>query len=300
MRTVRVFLVDAFTRRLFEGNPAGVVLGAECLSDAEMQALARELNTSDSAFVLPPVGADHDVHLRFFTPLKEVGFVGHASVAAHVARLAAGTGRTGRLRQKSRTSVLEVEVQGTVEEPLVSVTIPAPFMHAPLAVTHRRQILDIFGMDSASLDPRCPLQVLGRTSTRLLIGLRSADQLASLAPDFEALKRMTPHVGADGFFLFVRNARGPATTESRMFCPVIGIPEDPVSGNAHGMLGAYLVAHGLLAPERDRARFRGFQGRSLHRPGEVEVEVEIEAGAPVRVRMSGTARVVYSAQITLD
>ena len=56
----------------------------------------------------------------------------------------------------------------------------------------------------------------------------------------------------------------------------------------------------LLAPEQDRARFRGYQGRSLHRPGEVEVEVEVESGAPVRVRMSGTARVVYSAQITLD
>jgi PhzF family phenazine biosynthesis protein len=300
MRTVQVFLVDVFTRRLFQGNPAGVVLGADRLSDAEMQALARELNTSDSAFVLPPAGPDHDVHLRFFTPVKEVGFVGHASVAAHVARYAAGVAKPGRFRQKSRNTALEVELSGSVQDPFVSVTYPAPLMQAPIADTYRRQLLDIFGMSSAALDPSCPLQVLGRTSTRLLIGLRSAEQLAALAPDFEALKRMTPHVGADGFFLFVRNAHGPRTTESRMFCPVIGIPEDPVSGNAHGMLGAYLVAHGLLPAEQGRARFTGYQGRSLHRPGEVQVEVELEGTAPVRVRMAGTARVVYKADIALD
>ena len=101
-RSVRVFQVDVFTDRLFAGNPAGVVLGAAQLDEEEMQAIARELNNSDSAFVLPAAAADHDVQLRFFTPAREVGFVGHATVAAHVARLAAGECGTGRLRQQSR------------------------------------------------------------------------------------------------------------------------------------------------------------------------------------------------------
>jgi PhzF family phenazine biosynthesis protein len=299
-RSVQVFQVDAFTNRLFEGNPANVVLGAEQLAEREMQELARELNHSDSAFVLPPAAADHDVWLRFFTPTREVGFVGHASVAAHVARLAAGVGRIGRLRQSSRSGTFEVEISGSVAEPQVAITFPAPVLRAPIGEGVRRELLDIFGLDSTALDARCPLQVLGRSSTRLFMGLRSAEQLNALVPDFVALTRVTPHVGADGFFLFVRDARGPGTSESRMFCPVIGIPEDPVSGNAHGMLGAYLVVHGLLPVRDGRARLLGSQGRSMHRPGEVRVEVAVENGAPTTVTMSGTARVVYATEISLD
>lgn len=299
-RTVHVFQIDAFTRQLFAGNPASVVLGAEILTDAEMQAIAREFNNSDTAFVLPASGADHDLHVRFFTPVREAAFVGHATVAAHVARLATGQGSAGRLRQKSRSGVFDVEIAGTAADPTVSVAIPPPAMHTPIDDAARRKLLDIFGMDTGALDPKCPLIVSGRNTTRLMIGLRSADQLAALAPDLEALKRLTPHVGADGFFLFVRDAHGPNTTESRMFSPVLGIPEDPVSGNAHAMLGAYLVTHGLLPLANGKASFVGYQGRSMDRPGEVHVEVETQDGKPARMHMKGTARIVYRTEIALD
>ena len=299
-RAVTVFQIDVFTNQLFAGNPAGVVLGAERLNEFEMQALARELNNSDSAFVLPPDGPDHDLRLRFFTPTREVGFVGHASVAAHVARLASGQGQTGRLRQKSRSGIHDVEIAGTALAPHVAVVIPAPHFQPTIDTGIRSRLLDIFGIDTAALDPKCPLLVTKRTSTRLMIGLRSVDLLASLQPDFEELKRMTPHVGADGFFLFVRDARGPGTTEARLFSPVLGIPEDPVSGNAHGMLGAYLVAHGLVAVTNGRARLRGYQGSSMQRPGVVDVEVAVVDGKPAQITISGTARVVFTSEGALD
>jgi PhzF family phenazine biosynthesis protein len=299
-RTVKVFQIDVFSNQLFAGNPAGVVLGAEQLNESEMQALARELNNSDSAFVLPPSGPDHDVHLRFFTPNREVGFVGHATVAAHLARLAAGQAGVGKLRQKSRSGIQNVEVSGTVAAPRVSVSIPPPAFQPPLDATLRRRLLDVFGIDTAALDPKCPLLVTKRASTRLMIGLRSADLLASLQPDLEELKRMTPHVGADGYFLFVRDARGPGTTEARLFSPVLGIPEDPVSGNAHGMLGAYLVGHGLVPVTDGHAKLRGYQGRSMDRHGEVDVDVEVVDGSAATITISGTARVVFTTEITLD
>ena len=299
-RTSTVFQIVVFTQQLFAGNPAGVVLGAEALSEAEMQSLARELNNSDSAFVLPASGPDHDVHLRFFTPTREAAFVGHASVAAHVARLAAGTGKAGKLRQKSRSGIFDVEISGSAQAPVVTVAIPVPSFNPPIDAATRSKLLDIFGIDSAALDPKCPLVVTKRASTRLMIGLRSADTLAAMQPDLDALKRLTPHIGADGYFVFVRDAHGPGTTESRLFSPVLGIPEDPVSGNAHGMLGAYLVANGLLPLTNGRGRFRGFQGRAVERPGEVDVEVLTEAGVPSRILMSGTARVVFTTEVTLD
>ncbi len=82
-RTIQVHQIDAFTRVKFTGNPAGVVLDADALTDAEMLAIARELNNADTAFVLKADGADHDLRVRFFTPRMEAAFVGHASVAAH-------------------------------------------------------------------------------------------------------------------------------------------------------------------------------------------------------------------------
>jgi PhzF family phenazine biosynthesis protein len=299
-RTVTLFQVDVFTQQLFAGNPAGVVLGAEQLSEQEMQALARELNNSDSAFVLPPDGPDNDIKLRFFTPTREAGFVGHATVAAHVARLAAGVAKPGRLRQKSRTGIYSVDVGGTAERPVVTVTLPVPSFNPPIDADTRSRLLDILGIDTAALDPKCPLVSTKRPSTRIMIGLRSLDQLNALQPNFDELKRLTPHIGADGYFLFVRDAHGPGTTESRLFSPVLGIPEDPVSGNAHGMLGAYLVTHGLLPVVDGRAKFRGHQGRAMERPGEVEVEVHTQGGEPVGSLMSGTARVVFTTQVTLD
>jgi PhzF family phenazine biosynthesis protein len=292
--------LDAFTEQLFAGNPAGVVLGAEALSESEMQALARELNNSDSAFVLPSDDKDHDLRIRFFTPSREVAFVGHASVAAHVARLAAGLGGPGRLRQKSRSGTFDVEITPTAGSPRITIGYPAPQFNPPIDADTRRKLLDILGIDTSALDSKCPLVVTKRSSTRLMIGLRSQEQLAALQPDFDELQRLTPHVGADAFFVFVRDARGPGTVEARLFSPVLGIPEDPVSGNAHGMLGAYLVENGMLPVDNGRAHMHGFQGAAMNRPGEVSVSIEVTDGRPTRVYMSGTARIVFRTEIVLD
>ena len=83
-----------------------------------------------------------------------------------------------------------------------------------------------------------------------------------------------------------------------MFCPVIGVPEDPVSGNAHGMLGVYLVHHGLLQAGSDGvARFTGHQGRFVERPGTVDVEVTASGRRATGVRVSGNAVIVYEAEL---
>ena len=85
-RKCRLFLVDAFTRERFCGNPAAVVLDAEQLSDEEMRRLARELHGTEVAFVLAVEAPDHDLEIRFFSPRREVTFIGHAALAAHYVR----------------------------------------------------------------------------------------------------------------------------------------------------------------------------------------------------------------------
>src|ERR1700690_1442897 len=108
--SVRVFQVDAFTSRRFSGNPAGVVLDADALSEAEMRAIAREINAGDTAFVLKPDAPDHELRLRFFTPRGEVGFVGPATLAAHaVLATLPGPVPAGR-RQRSAGALVDVDL----------------------------------------------------------------------------------------------------------------------------------------------------------------------------------------------
>src|ERR1700692_4734515 len=108
--SVRVFQVDEFTSRRFSGNPAGVVPDADALSSDDMQALARELNNGDTAFLLRPDADDHDLRLRFFTPRREAAFVGHATVAAHA--VLAALKLPPRPRQKQRGGMVEVATLG--------------------------------------------------------------------------------------------------------------------------------------------------------------------------------------------
>src|SRR5205814_10142348 len=111
-RKIQVHQVDAFTREPFTGNPTGVVLNADALSEAQMLAIVREHNNAETAFILSPDGADHTVRARFFTPRSEAGFVGHAAVAAqHVFSRRHEAPR--RQRQKSKAAIVDIEVQGT-------------------------------------------------------------------------------------------------------------------------------------------------------------------------------------------
>lgn len=300
-RTFRLYQVDAFTRTPFCGNPATVVLGAEVLTEEEMRLIAREAAGQDVAFVLNSESPDYDVELRFFSPRREVSFIGHATIAAHYVRALAHGVPKGPVRQMSGNSIYQIDVEGRGRALRVSVHLtPAGF--GPVVPEERRgPVLDALGISSSSLHPDCPMQVMTRANSRLIIGLRSPDVLDSLQPRMDALVALTPHVGADGFFVFApRSTQGPLTTEARMFCPKIGIPEDPVSGNAHGMLGVYLLANGLLAAEVGVARFTGEQGRHVGRPGTVDVEVAAAVGKRASaVRVTGDAVVLFEAELSL-
>ncbi|MFL6577754.1 MAG: PhzF family phenazine biosynthesis isomerase [Povalibacter sp.] len=296
-RRCRLFHVDAFTRKRFCGNPAIVVLDADHLSEDEMQVIATEVN-GETAFVLEAESTDHDMQIRYFTPRHPASFVGHATIAAQYVRAKIDGKPTGRLRQRTGAGIVEIEVMEVDGDLRIGITQSPPSLGPVIPDHHRRQVLDALGISSPSLHGDCPLQIMTKGSSRLLIGLRSPELLNSLKPDFEVLTRLTPHVGAEGYFVFALSPTSEGEgTESRMFCPALGIPEDPVSGNAHGMLGVYLVNHGLLQPKNGRVVFRGRQGQWVRRPGEVVVEVESSGRVSQSVRIVGDAVIVFEAEV---
>lgn len=298
-RKIQIHQIDAFTRTPFTGNPAGVVLSADTLSDAEMLAIARELNNADTAFILTRDAEDHDMRARFFTPRMEAGFVGHATVAAHFV-LSRRRGAAERLRQKSKAGIVDIEIRGEGEERRIAVRQKRPPIGRELNDRERLAVLDALALATDEVDTRFPMRIAGSGSTRLMIGVHGPEHLKHLKPDPARLTTLSAQLGAAGYFVFtLATERDDHLVESRMFCPALGIAEDPVSGNAHGLLGVYLAEHEQLKLDRPRVTFSGVQGQHLHRPGRVDVELEVNGNAIDAVWIIGQAVSIFETEMVL-
>jgi PhzF family phenazine biosynthesis protein len=294
---LRIFEVNAFTRTRFTGNPASVVLDADGQSDATLMAIAREFAHADVAFVSAATEPDHDVRLRFFNTRKEAPFVGHATVAAHAVLLAVGRRGAGVWRQHSGTGIIEVRVDersGTQVEFRQTV----PELDAPIPFKTTLRVAEALRLPATQLHDTMPARIAHKGSTRLLVPVGDARALNSLAPNFDTLLSLGHELGTDGFFVFSVNRSPEAlSTESRMFCPALGIPEDPVSGNAHAMLASYLWELGQFG--KNATGFVGHQGTQMSRPGEVNVKLEINEGNLAAVHIGGSAVIVSEGNLSI-
>lgn len=287
---MRIFQVDAFTRTRFTGNPATVVLDADGQSDAALMSIAREFCHAEVAFVSAATAPDHDVRLRFFNARKEAPFVGHATIAAHAVLLAVGRRGSGVWRQHSGTGIIEVRVDES-QEAQVEFRQTAPDLDAPIPFKNTLRVAEALRLPATQLHETMPARIARKGSTRLLVPVADARALKSLAPNMDTLLSLGTEFGTDGFFVFAVN-RGPESisTESRMFCPALGIPEDPVSGNAHAMLAAYLWELGQFG--KQGGGFVGHQGREMSRAGMVNVRLEMDQGNMVAAHIGGSAVIV--------
>lgn len=295
-RVFRLLQVDAFTTRPFAGNPAGVVLDADGLSDAEMLAVARELNNSDTAFLLRSTAAGADLRIRYFTPKVEVPVCGHATVASLFVR--AEKAGPGTVRFETGIGVLDATVTQENGAALVRFRQAKPTFEPPLDPVLATEVLAALGVPEGERRSEIPVQIVSTGHGKVIVPLRSAAVLHSLHPDAERLVRLSARVGCNGFYPFVVSTTDPFVTEGRMFAPAIGITEDPVTGNAAGPLGAYLVRQ-RVAPPGPAFHFAARQGTALGRPGSVEVRVRVEGGEPVEVTIGGAAVVVFRTEIAI-
>lgn len=289
--SVRVFKVDAFTSQRFCGNPAGVVLDADGLSDEDMRSLARELNNGDTAFLLRADAPDHDLRVRFFSPRSEAAFVGHATLAAHA--VLATLQLAPRRRQKQKSGLVEVETLDTAP-PRIAIRQPPPSLGRMLERQELDAVLAALALRRADLDPCCPPMIAGLASPRLLLGVLEAATLGRVHANLARLSELSSQLAVPGYFLFtLRPAHTGLLSEARMFCPSLGIDEDPVSGNAHALLGAYLLHHGLITGTGS-IEFAGAQGQYVGRPGRVTVELELDQHLLRRVSIIGEAVIVFA------
>lgn len=271
------YIIDAFTGKPYAGNAAAVVLDADGLDEAAMQAIAAEFNLSETTFVLTPEAkkddGGHHVHIRWFTPTCEAKMCGHATIAGMHALV-----ESGRVPCDAEVPSVEFRIDtcsgrltGFVERSLTDGVgrmywlelRPPKLEPCRIDPTEFAGALGV-GPEAIEMDwPSCRTQ-----DADLLLPVRRHADLVGARPDFSRLDTLLRERGLRGLSLFTMRTLSPTiTVQSRFFAPPVGINEDPVTGSVHGPLCAYLAEHGL-SPEHDgRWGMMCVQGRPGGRTG---------------------------------
>jgi PhzF family phenazine biosynthesis protein len=295
-----IYQIDAFTRERFKGNPAGVVMNAEGLTEYQMLQLARELNNSETAFLFPPDDDDCDVAIRYFTPKTEVPTCGHATIAALYAKALEENLDSCTIRLKTQIGVLPVEIIKNSGDYQVLMTHGKFVLSPPFDSDTTLKILTALGLTLADIEDKCPVQIASTGHSKVMIGIRSRSQLNRLTPHLSHLADLSKVIGCNGYFVFTFDSDDDKIlTYGRMFAPAIGINEDPVTGNANGPLGGYLIMNKIRGYENNYFEFIAKQGETIDRLGKITVMVNIENSRPVTIQIKGDAVVLFKTEIEI-
>lgn len=287
---LRFVQVDVFTDRVFGGNPLAVVFEAAGLSDGVMQAIAREMNCSETTFLLPPTRPDCAARVRIFTPAREVPFAGHptigtAWVLATEKRLPPST---RRFNLEEGIGPVEVTLEGEPARPSVLWMRHGEARFGPELI-ERTGFARALGLAESDLLAGAPVCTGSTGNTFLYIPLRDREVVDRARLDVPALLAAQGEGPNLGVFVFAPDPDPKAgRVYARMFAPhTSGVPEDPATGSASGPLGAYLVEHGLVAPA-DTVDIVSEQGTRMGRPSFIRIHVGMRAGRISEILVGGS------------
>lgn len=296
---IRIKQVDAFTTTPHTGNPAGVVLEAKDLTERQMQSIAREMNVSETAFLLPPSKPGADLRLRWFTPTTEVPLCGHATIATFHAVAEEGLHGTGRkgsyaFRLETASGILPVEV--TRDDSGVRILLGLR-LHVHERVTqYKVDLLRVLNIQMGDYDSQLPIA----RSDYLFVPVRRLHTLFSIKPNYLAIANFLSGRELGGMCVYTTETiERESAVHSRFFAPHIGINEDPVTGSSHNTLAALLYEGGVLKPEDGHCAIQAEQGDAVGRRGRLTVELVLEGGRPSSVRVGGTAVTVLDGEMLL-
>ena len=282
MARYRYVIADVFTDTPLTGNQLAVFTDGRDFDDRQMQEIARELNLSETVFVLPPSTDEADVRIRIFTPSTELPFAGHPTLGS--AFVLGGPLQKIVIRLETASGVVPVEltrdgaeiVFGQMEQPIPS--------WEPVA--NADQILAAVGAERSEL----PIDRYELGPGHTYIALDSPELVAALKPDLRALQNAT----SDGVNCFARDRE---RWKTRMWAPAHGVAEDPATGSAAGPLAVHLARHGRIGFGEE---IEISQGAEIGRPSTLYARAEGSDERIDRVEVGGSAVMVARGEFRLD
>jgi trans-2,3-dihydro-3-hydroxyanthranilate isomerase len=301
---------DVFTDRAFCGNPLAVFPEADEIDSDVMMKIAREMNLSETVFVLKPKSDDVLRRLRIFTPMREIPFAGHPIVGTWTALAQEGVvplpdGGNGwqRIFHEVGIGVLPVDIEFKDGRPVQVVMTQGKFeILREIDDAHEQaEVARALGLAREDLDESLPIQVITTGLPCLAVPIRSLADLRDCHVNTSLLAEIYTRHGGTGCHAFTRETLevGPSRAHARFFAPADNIPEDPATGSACGALGGYLVHHGALSLEPDDGRYKFVieQGDFIHRPSRINLNVKGEAGRVEEVKVGGPAVLVARGEV---
>jgi trans-2,3-dihydro-3-hydroxyanthranilate isomerase len=300
---LRFVQLDVFTAEPFGGNQLAVFDDAQALSDAEMQAIAREMNYSESTFITQASDPKALCRVRIFTPATELPFAGHPVVGTTwaLAYLGAIPGGGSPVHLELGVGTLPVEILYEERKPSFV------WMHQPIPSFEpwqgdRAALASALGLTLDDLDDDLPIERgTAGGGGFIYIPLRSLAAVGKAQPGPGLVAAMATTIANVGVFVFtLEQSPTGADVHGRMFGPALGITEDPATGAASGPLGVYLLRHGKARPDAEReTRIRLEQGVEMGRPSRIEIAL-LGTGEQVEdVRVGGESVVVAEGEFYL-
>jgi len=287
----RYITVDVFTDRAFGGNPLAVVLDAGRLSTAQMQAIAREFNYSETTFVLPPKDPAHDAQVRIFTVNREIPFAGHPNVGTAFV-LASQAGKPpARLLFEEEAGLVPVEVV-TEQGRIVSAEFTAPQSLKRMSEVSAEQAAALLSLSARDVKTdRHPPQVISVGLSFIAVELASREALRRARPDAAAFDKTFPLDGSDAVYLYTRDVPSdeqPCDLQARMFHPgSSGLSEDPATGSATAAAAALLAD--LDATGDGELKLKIGQGVDMGRPSLLLTRVRKQGGKIISIHVGGAS-----------
>lgn len=299
----RYLHLDVFTREKFGGNQLAVFVDARGLSAETMQAIAKEMNFSESTFILPAERPDTDLRMRIFTPGQEMPMAGHPTVGSTFALALEGAIPAGRRRWVFGLNVgpTPVDIDWDGERPAFAWMTQRQPAFGPVVADVEGAARAVGVEAAAVLATALPVQEVSCGVPFVFIPLARRADVDAASPRLDVFNALCARAGVDNHAMFVFSLEpGPdgATAYSRMFAPGLGVYEDPATGSASGPLACYLVKHGVAPPER-AGTMLSLQGVKMGRPSRVHMAIGLEGGEIARVQVGGEAVLVGEGELFL-
>lgn len=289
MRRLHYHLLDVFTDRAFGGNPLAVFTNGRDLTTETMQKIAREMNLSETTFVLPPDDPANHFRVRIFTPAIEMPMAGHPTVGTAYAlaleHMLEVSGTQTHLRLEEQVGLIPVTLDLRDGVPVMAtMRQPLPTFGAEWA--DRQAIADLLSIDVSGIDPHLPLEVVSCGVPFLFVPITDGTTMERLRLRLDVWERTLKDFAAPSVFAFTRQTVLPTSTvHSRMFAPAMGILEDPATGAASGPLGCYLFKHGIVTDSP--VRVVSEQGFEMGRPSLIHIQIDHLANRITGVHVGG-------------
>jgi trans-2,3-dihydro-3-hydroxyanthranilate isomerase len=290
VRRLSYHLVDVFTDRAFGGNQLAVFTNGRGVAGNVMQQIAKELNLSETTFVLPPENAETDFRLRIFTPAAELPFAGHPTVgtAFVLARenFIEPSNDQATVRFQEGVGPIAVTIDFDNREPsLVTMEQPLPEFGEEFA--GREVIAEMLSIGTEGLDGRYPVQVVSSGVPFWYVPIKDMSTIRRVKLRADIWEKVLKDSRSPHVFMFTTETEAPGSTvHCRMFAPAFGIAEDPATGGASGPLGAYLVRYGIAKGGAGN-KIISEQGFEMGRPSIIYITIEQSGDRFTSVKVGG-------------